>query len=176
MPAIDVFFTEDGEEYIPYVVNKDCASPKGRFRIQDCSERPDKSLDKEQRVHMRSKFLKYVHLINCKVCEDEEGGECQFAGTPQACCIKAKMLNNVIDGLARALLHELGHSVDFSAGHCALCPGEGLMHASNPGRSLHPLEIENAHRNINTTNLKRYIVSDGPVVIDFIDQKLESGF
>ena len=170
LPAINIFFTEDGEEYIPYIVNKDCSSPRGRFRIQDCSERPEESIDKEQRVHMRSQFLKYSHLINCKVCEDEEGEECQFIGTAKECCVKAKMTNNIIDGLSRALLHELGHTVDFSAGHCALCPGEGLMHATSPGRSLHPAEIKNAHKNIRTTNLMRYVISDKPIIIENANQ------
>ncbi len=171
LPAINIFFSEDGDEYIPFVVNKDCSSPRGRFRIQDCSERPDESIDKEQRVHMRSQFLKYSHLMNCKVCADSDGEEYQFIGTDRECCIRSKMMDNIIDGLSRALLHELGHSLDFTAGHCSLCPGQGLMHASKSGRSLHPNEIENAHKMILTTNLKRYVISEKAIVIDHKDQK-----
>lgn len=170
LPAINIFFTEDGQEYIPFIVNKECANPSGRFHIQDCSERPEQSLDKEQRVHMRSQFLKYSHLMNCKVCKDDFEGGCQYQGTPEECCSKRQMTDNIIDGLSRALMHELGHTVDFSAGHCNVCPGEGLMHASNPGKTLHSTEIQNAHQNIQTTNLARYVVSDQPIVISSSDQ------
>lgn len=170
LPAINIFFTEDGQEYIPFIVNKECANPSGRFHIQDCSERPERYLDKEQRVHMRSQFLKYSHLMNCKVCKDDFEGGCQYQGTPEECCSKRQMTDNIIDGLSRALMHELGHTVDFSAGHCNVCPGEGLMHASNPGKTLHSTEIQNAHQNIQTTNLARYVVSDQPIVISSSDQ------
>ncbi|MCB0502036.1 MAG: hypothetical protein KDD32_05095 [Bacteroidetes bacterium] len=170
LPAINIFFTEDGQEYIPFIVNKECANPSGRFHIQDCSERPEQSLDKEQRVHMRSQFLKYSHLMNCKVCKDDFEGGCQFQGTPEECCSKRQMTDNIIDGLSRALMHELGHTVDFSAGHCNVCPGEGLMHASNPGKTLHSTEIQNAHQNIQNTNLARYVISEQPIVISKSDQ------
>ncbi|MEZ5022939.1 MAG: hypothetical protein R2728_06690 [Chitinophagales bacterium] len=165
LPAINIFFTEDGQEYVPFVVNKDCSSPSGRFHIQDCSERPEKSLDKEQRVHMRSQFLKYTRLMNCMVCKDAFEGDCQYQGTPNECCSKRKMTDNIIDGLSRALMHELGHTLDFSAGHCNVCPGEGLMHASNPGKSLHSTEIVNAHQNIQNTDLIKYAISDQPIYI-----------
>lgn len=170
LPAINIFFSEDADEYISYIVNKECSNPSGRFHTQSCSESPDIQLDKASRVHMRSQFLKYSQLVNCKVCEDESIEGCLYEGSPNYCCGRTKMLNRIIDGLSRLLLHELGHSILFTSGHCSLCPGEGLMHATRPGKSIHPAEIDHAHYKIQTTNLAKYIVSNHPILIERSNQ------
>ncbi len=165
LPAIDIFFTEDGDEFEEYVLNGSCENPSGKFHTQDCSERPSASLDKEQRVHMRSAFLKYSYIMNCSVCETT-GPECINVGTPNECCIREKILNNLKDGMSRTLMHELGHSVEFTSGHCNVCPREGLMHASRPGKYLHNNEIEYAHEKIRNSNLRKYIISDEPIFMN----------
>lgn len=169
LPAINIFFTEYAEAYLPYIVQKDCSEPRGRFHIQDCSERPNESIDKASRVHMRSKFLYYSYLFNCKTCEVEDA-DCKFVGTPQECCTKDKMFFNIVDGLSRVLMHELGHTVEFTSGHCSLCPQEGLMHGTRAGKNLHPAEIEHAHKTIQTSNLQRYLITDEPLIIQHKNQ------
>ena len=157
-PGINIFFSEDAEEFEPYVIEKTCDDPVGRFHTQNCSEGPVSSLDKPLRMNMRSTFLKFNYLVNCKVCPTPDGKS-------DDCYTRDKIRFNFIDGESRTLMHELGHSVEFTALHCNLCPGEGLMHTSNSGRKLHPIEIKNAHEKIRTTNLTRYVVSESPIFI-----------
>jgi hypothetical protein len=165
LPAINIFFTEDGAEYQSYVVEGSCENPVGRFHTQDCSERPSNALDKALRVHMRSTFLKYNYLMNCNVCETS-GADCQNVGTPQECCKREMILNNLKDGMSRTLMHELGHTLEFTAGHCNVCPKEALMHATKPGKTMHSAEIEYAHQKIKTSNLRKYVVSNQPIIIN----------
>jgi hypothetical protein len=165
LPAINIFFTEDGDEYQAYVEEKSCDNPSGRFHTQDCSERPSNALDKSLRVHMRSTFLKYNYLMNCLVCETNDE-ECNYVGTPQECCRREKILNNLKDGMSRTLMHELGHTLEFTAGHCNVCPKEALMHATRPGKHMHSKEIEYAHEKIRTSNLRNYVISDQPIILN----------
>ena len=147
-PALNVFLTEEGNYYNEVVNNNNC-SASANLNV-NCSMLPNyNNVNAPIRVHMRNAYTSYRWANDCAPA---------IYGYPYDPIIRGWGIN----GSAGSLAHEIGHCFFPTVNHCNGCISSQNGHIMNqcgncPRDYLATQNIENIHRTLALTNMRRFV-------------------